>query len=267
VGTLAAGVAHEINNPLAYVCSNLTYLGEQLAGDCVAPEALPELRDVVAETQEGASRVSAIVQDLKTFARSDENRFGPVEVHQVIEGALRLVRNDLIYRARLERALEPVPPVRGNSGRLGQVVVNLLVNAIQALPKKESHDNRIRIATRTDGPDKVVVEVEDNGPGMGPEVIERIFDPFFTTKPVGVGTGLGLAICHSIVQSMDGHIEVRSTLGHGTLFRLVFPVYQQQVTAPALEDERAEAPAAEPHPASGPPVGRRLLLGGNDLLS
>jgi two-component system NtrC family sensor kinase len=250
VGTLAAGVAHEINNPLAYVCSNLAYLSEQLAEGTVPAEALPELREVVSETQEGVSRVSAIVQDLKTFARSDENRFGPVDMHQVIEGALRLVRNDLHRRAKLERALAPVPPVRGNEGRLGQVVVNLLVNALQAFPTYDPQSNLIRISTHAEGPDKVVLEVEDNGPGMAREVLARIFDPFFTTKPVGEGTGLGLAICHSIVQSMHGQIDVQSTVGRGTLFRLVFPVAQDQ--------KKALAPAAEQTEAVGPR--RRLLL-------
>ena len=250
VGTLASGVAHEINNPLAYVCSNLAFLSEKLSSGVVPPEALPELREVVAETQEGASRVSAIVQDLKTFARSDEERFGPVDLHQIIEGALRLVRNDLTHRARLERALAPVPFVRGNEGRLGQVVVNLLVNAIQAFAQQDSQANFIRITTRALDEESVVVEVEDNGPGMDREVIERIFDPFFTTKPVGVGTGLGLAICHSIVQSMGGQIEVESTVGRGSLFRLVFPVYQGPAVVPVPARLR-------PEPARSR---RRLLL-------
>jgi two-component system, NtrC family, sensor kinase len=251
VGTLAAGVAHEINNPLAYVCSNLAYLGRELEQPALPPEALPELREVVAETEEGIGRVRAIVQDLKTFARSDENRFGPVDLHQVIEGALRLVRNELQYRARLERALEPVPPMRGNEGRLGQVVVNLLVNAIQAFPQHDLKHNLLRVSTRPEGAERVVVEVEDNGPGMSKEVLERIFDPFFTTKPVGVGTGLGLAICHSIVQSMDGQIEVQSTPGRGSRFRLTFPVYKK-------EPEQTQAAAAERAEPAGPR--RRLLL-------
>jgi two-component system NtrC family sensor kinase len=250
VGTLAAGVAHEINNPLAYVCSNLAYLGRELEKIELPSEALPELREVVAETEEGIGRVRAIVQDLKTFARSDENRFGPVDMHQVIEGALRLVRNELQYRTRLERSLEPVPPMRGNEGRLGQVVVNLLVNAIQAFPQHDLKNNLIRVSTRPDGTDRVVVEVEDNGPGMPKEVLERIFDPFFTTKPVGVGTGLGLAICHSIVQSMDGQIEVQSTVGRGTRFRLTFPAYKGQEESAATAEDRVEP--------AGPR--RRLLL-------
>jgi PAS domain S-box-containing protein len=251
MGTLAAGVAHEINNPLAYICSNLTFLSEQLAVEALPPEALPELREVVAETQEGAGRVRAIVQDLRTFARSDEERRGPINVHQVIEGALRLVRNEVQrYNARLEQALKPVPAVLGNESRLGQVLVNLLVNALQAFPEKRSEVNRIRIATRFDEPRRVVVEVEDNGAGMSPEVMQRIFDPFFTTKPVGVGTGLGLAICHTIVQSMGGQIDVRSTPGQGTTFILSLPVFEDQ--------DEEEGPARQSSPSEQEPTPERL---------
>ncbi|SEU02178.1 PAS domain S-box-containing protein [Stigmatella erecta] len=271
VGTMAAGVAHEINNPLAYVCSNLSYLGNVLAQGTPPAEALPELREVVAETEEGIGRVRSIVQDLKAFARSDEDRVGPVDVHQVMEGALRLVRNELSYRARVVRALDPVPAVRGNEGRLGQVLVNLLVNAVQAFPKADLDQNRIRLATRCEGPSWVVVEVEDNGPGMEPEVLERIFDPFFTTKPVGVGTGLGLAICHSIVHSMGGQIDVRSRRGHGSVFRVVLPTFQgEDVVLPVLPARQEhEAPRRrllliDDEPAVGTSV-RRLLQGVHEV--
>jgi two-component system, NtrC family, sensor kinase len=229
MGTLAAGVAHEINNPLSYVSANLTYLGEQLSGDTLPPEVLPELREVLVETQEGAARVRSIVQDLKSFARGDEESQGPIDIHQVIESAVRLVRNELQrYNAQLERLLEPVPPVLGNASRLGQVLVNLLVNAMQAFPEQRPESNRIRISTRLEAPRRVVVEVEDNGQGMSQEVLQRIFDPFFTTKPVGVGTGLGLAICHTIVQSMGGQIDVRSMPGRGTTFVLALLVVEQE---------------------------------------
>jgi PAS domain S-box-containing protein len=254
MGTLAAGVAHEINNPLAYVCSNLTFLSEQLAQETLPPEALPELREVVAETQEGAGRVRSIVQDLRTFARADEERRGPINIHQVIDGALRLVRNEMMRsNARLERELGPVPPILGNEARLGQVLVNLLVNAVQAFPEKRSENNRIRVATWSDESKRVVVEVEDNGAGMSAEVQQRIFDPFFTTKPVGEGTGLGLAICHTIVQSMGGQIEVRSTPGRGTTFVLSLPAFQQ-------EDEE-DGTAARPQLAEGHAPERMRALG------
>jgi len=237
IGTLAAGVAHEVNNPLAYVCSNLSFLEKLIAQPSVPQEELPELREVLAETQEGIRRVRTIVQDLKTFARSDDNHFGPVDVHQAIDGALRLVRKELQYRAELERALEQVPPVHGNEGRLGQVLVNLLVNALQAFHGNDPGRNRVRISCRKQGAGHVVVEVEDNGPGMSPEVRQRIFNPFFTTKPAGVGTGLGLSICQSIIQSMGGEIGVESELGQGCVFRLVLPV-SAQVAATLAPDAR-----------------------------
>jgi two-component system, NtrC family, sensor kinase len=249
MGTLAAGVAHEINNPLAYISSNLSFLSEQLSRTELSPEALTELSEVVAETQEGAGRVRSIVQDLKTFARPDEELRGPVNVHQVIDGALRLVRNELLRQnAQVERTLEPVPAVLGNESRLGQVLVNLLVNALQAFPERRATANRIRIAARRVGARQVALEIEDNGSGMSPEVMQRIFDPFFTTKPVGVGTGLGLAICHTIIQSMGGQIDVHSTPGKGTTFLLSLSVYQED------EDEDGPVRLAPDAPSSRPRI-------------
>jgi len=234
VGTLAAGVAHEINNPLAYISSNLSFIAEQLAQDELDPASRAELREAVLESLEGAGRVRGIVQDLKFFARADDDALGAVDVHRVIQSALRIVRNEVQHRARITRALEEVPPVRGSEARLGQVIVNLLVNAIQALPTdRPVEQNSLRIATRPKG-DRVYIEVEDNGQGMTPEVQQHIFDPFFTTKPVGVGTGLGLSISNSLVQVMGGWIEVNSTPGRGSIFRLVMPIFTDKDETPAL---------------------------------
>ncbi|WNG43716.1 PAS domain-containing protein [Archangium minus] len=229
VGTMASGIAHEINNPMAYVSANLSFLREQLSQEDVTELDLVELREVVAEAIEGAGRVRSIVEDLKGFTRSDEKRLGPVELPQVIDSAQRLVRHQLQTRARLVHALEPVPPVFGNAARLGQVLVNLLVNAVQSFSVRDPERNLIRISSRTNGAAQVVVEVEDNGRGMEPEVLKRLFSPFFTTKPVGEGTGLGLAISHAIIESMGGQIEVRSTPGRGSTFRLVLPVFSEGV--------------------------------------
>jgi two-component system NtrC family sensor kinase len=252
VGTLASGVAHEINNPLSYVSSNLSFLRERLAQPALQAEQLAELREVVAEAEEGAGRVGAIVRDLRTFARADEDRLAPVDVGRVVDGALRLVRNELTHRARLVCTLEPVPRVHGNDVRLSQVVVNLLVNALQALPERPAEENEVRVALRTSRTGQVELEVEDNGRGMLPEVQRRIFDPFFTTRPVGEGTGLGLSICLTLVQAMGGRIEVSSTPGRGSSFRVVLP------SLPA--DSPARAAGARPGPTRPDMPRRRLLL-------
>jgi two-component system NtrC family sensor kinase len=268
VGTLAAGVAHEINNPLAYISSNLSFIAEQLAQEELEPEVRNELKEAVLESLEGAGRVRGIVQDLKFFARADDDTLGAVDVHRVVQGALRIVRNELQHRARITRALEQVPPARGSEARLGQVVVNLLVNAIQALPTdRPVEQNSLRIATRHQG-ERVYIEVEDNGLGMTPEVQQHIFDPFFTTKPAGVGTGLGLSISNSLVQIMGGWIEVNSTPGRGSTFRLVLPVFKDQETTPALSPEavsnalvaRRRVLLIDDEPSVGTAV-RRLLRG------
>jgi PAS domain S-box-containing protein len=220
VGTLATGVAHEINNPLTFVSANLNFLQEQLAQVLLSPEELTELREVLSETREGVGRIRDLVQDLKAFAREDEERSSLVDLNRVVDGALRLMRSALRPRTQVVRALGEVPLIRGNEARLGQVLINLLVNALQALPARHPDDNRIRLSAWREGPHHVVLEVEDNGQGMPPEVQRHIFEPFFTTKPVGVGTGLGLSICNSLVQSMGGQIDVRSEPGQGTTFRL-----------------------------------------------
>ncbi|SEK45346.1 PAS domain S-box-containing protein [Stigmatella aurantiaca] len=251
VGTLAAGVAHEINNPLAYISSNLAFLAEQLEQEELPAGLRAEMRDAVLESLEGTRRVRLIVQDLKSFSRSDDDSRGPVDVHRVIQGSLRLVRNELEHRARLSQEFRPVPAVLGNESRLAQVIVNLLVNAVQALPSERAvQDNRIHVAAWHEA-EWVCIEVEDNGQGIAPEVQRHIFDPFFTTKPVGVGTGLGLSICNTIIQSMGGSIEVESTPSEGSTFRLRLPV----LVAPGGE---AEPPPEPPLPRKGPR--RRVLL-------
>jgi two-component system NtrC family sensor kinase len=223
MGTMAAGVAHEINNPLSYVNASLSFLREQLAPENTGPLPLAELREAVADALEGTRRVRTIVQDLKTFARADDERSEPVDVHQVVGSALRMVRHQMQEHAHWVLELEPVPPVPGNPARLGQVLVNLIVNALQAFPRSDPQHNRVRIASRVCATGQVVVEVEDNGRGMAPEVLARLFSPFFTTKPAGEGTGLGLTISQSIIHAMGGRIEVSSTPAQGSTFRLLLP--------------------------------------------
>ncbi|MBF5046623.1 response regulator [Aggregicoccus sp. 17bor-14] len=260
VGTLAAGVAHEINNPLAYVLANQRYVAEELERllqDPALPAAhalgLRELLDALHDAQEGAGRVQHIVQDLKTFGRSEEERSGPLDVRPLVESALSLCRNELRHRARLSKELEAVPQVVGNAARLGQVFVNLLVNAAQAIQKGSVEENEVRVRTRTDARGWAVVEVQDTGAGIAPQDLPSIFDPFFTTKPVGVGTGLGLSICHSIVRAAGGDIAVQSEVGVGTTFRVELP--------PAAPARPAQAPAAaSPAPAAAAVQGARVLI-------
>jgi two-component system cell cycle sensor histidine kinase/response regulator CckA len=238
MGALAAGVAHEINNPLSYVVANLTYsvdeLRAALACATTGSEAIPDpcsisksiLEEAVRalyEARDGAERVRRIVLDLKTFSRVDGAEQGPVSVNSVLESSINLARNEIRHRARLVTELGDVPLVAGSEHRLGQVFVNLLINAAQAIPEGHAEENEIRVVTRTKSDGRIVVEISDTGCGIPAEILGHIFDPFFTTKPVGVGTGLGLSICHGIVGSLGGELQVESTTGKGSIFRAVFP--------------------------------------------
>jgi PAS domain S-box-containing protein len=225
VGTLATGVAHEINNPISYISSNLTFMAEELQRESLAPSQLPELREAAAESLEGVARIRSIIQALQTFAHGATQERRPVDVRQTIENALKLMSKELQHRARLERAIAPVPSILGSEAQLGQVIVNLLKNALQALPERSAERNLIRVSTRSAG-GYVNIEVEDNGQGMPPDVQQRIFDPFFTAWPKA-STGLGLSISHSLIRLMGGWIETHSTLGQGSTFRLVLPAFME----------------------------------------
>lgn len=229
VGMLSASVAHEINNPLAVVLANLEIVLQQLEayGSGATAAAAPSLDTLIGplhDAHEAAERVSHIARDLKIFSRSsNEEQRGPVDIERVLESALRMASNEIRHRAIVVRHYDKVPPVHGNEARLGQVFLNLVVNAAQAIPEGRVSENRITLSIRGDGNKRVLVEVSDTGTGMPPEVASRVFDPFFTTKAEGVGTGLGLAICHRIVSSLGGDISVESRPGHGTVFRVSLP--------------------------------------------
>jgi len=224
IGTLAAGIAHEINNPLAYVMTNIEVLREELGDD-----AGPELREPLSDAADGAQRIQNIVRGMKTFSRSDDDTSTPSDIHRALESALRLAATELRHRCVIVKELGEVPHVLGNEARLGQVFINLLVNAAQAMPERETNANQIRITTRTSAEGAAVIEIADNGQGMPPQVARRIFEPFFTTKDVGKGTGLGLAVCHGIVERFGGQIAVESTVDVGTTFRLTFPAAPAQL--------------------------------------
>jgi PAS domain S-box-containing protein len=237
LGTLAAGIAHEINNPLAYVTGNLEAMAEalQTAKRSAGPVDCDELGAVVTDARDGAERVRKIVHGLRSFSRSrDQEQRTTLAIGDVLEAAFRLAGNEIRHRAQLVRELGPVPRVMADDGRLTQVFINLLVNAAQAIPEGRSDDNRITVRTYTDGHGRAVVEVEDTGEGMSPEVQARVFDPFFTTKDVGEGTGLGLSICHGIISGLGGQIAIDSAPTRGTVFRVVLPPHiGDAVAAPA----------------------------------
>jgi len=273
VGTLAAGVAHELNNPLAYVTANLTFLSEQVAhlqvlltpsarADGEVADALQQLVEAAHDAWDGADRMRVIVRDLRTLSRADDASVGPVDLGPVLDSCVNVAWNELKHRARLVKEVEPLPSVRGSAARLGQIFLNLLVNAAQAIPEGHADRNEVRVRARPLGADRVVIEVSDTGCGIPPEVRPRIFDPFFTTKAPGVGTGLGLSIVHGIVTAMHGEIEVETTPGAGSTFRVVLPVAGAEAAEEAAEAAAPASRAPEGHrgPGGPPPRGPRARV-------
>jgi PAS domain S-box-containing protein len=231
VGTLAVGVAHEINNPLSWVVGNLGLLAdefdnqvrmrEQPGHDPVAvASSRTRVRELLGRAQEGTERVRRIVRDLVRFGRSDDTDGQPVDVHGLLDSAIEIADVQLRHRAQLARDYRSTGYVRGNEARLGQVFLNLLVNAAQAIEAGAPRQNLVRVATVDLEDGRVEVAITDTGSGMPEHVRKRIFEPFFTTKPVGEGTGIGLAISSDIVASFGGEILVESQVGRGTTFRV-----------------------------------------------
>lgn len=226
IGAMAASVAHEINNPLAAVVGNLECSEdcmEALLAEHGRTAQLVELEAILRDAREAADRVKVIVADTKLLSRSNDSERGNIEVHRVLESALRMTRHEIRHRARFVPEFGDVPAVFASECRLGQVFVNLLVNAAQAIPEGRANENEIRVRTTPGSEGSVVVEIEDTGLGIAPEDLRKVFAPFFTTKPNGVGTGLGLAICQRILNELGGEITLRSELGRGTCVRLVLP--------------------------------------------
>ena len=266
VGVLAAGIGHEINNPLAASYGNLEVALELIAAlerevRGASPESvaaapaewqarvsqrLSELAVPLRDALDGAEQVRVIVRDLRLFSRSAaEEQRRPVDVRRVMESTLRMAWNEIRHRARLVRDYGETPPVWANEARLGQIFLNLVMNAAQAIPEGNSEGNEIRVSTAKLG-DRVAIEVRDTGAGIPLDVLPKVFDAFFTTKPLGVGTGLGLTICHRLVSALGGSIGVESKVGEGSCFRVVLPAASDQRPAPAA-----------PAPASEPPAARR----------
>jgi PAS domain S-box-containing protein len=235
IGTLAAGVAHEINNPLAYVHANIEVALERLSRSDQGTAAIDEVRDALVEARHGAARVRLIIRDLNTFARQDDDGPKPIELRPVIESALNVAYNGIRHHAQLVKEYGPVPLVLASAAKLGQVFLNLLVNAAQAIPQGAAERNQIHLSTATDELGRAVVTIRDTGVGMTSEIQRRIFDPFFTTKPTGEGTGLGLTISQRIVSSLGGEIRVESESGKGATFRVVLPRTHGEATPAPLE--------------------------------
>lgn len=275
IGTLSAGMAHEINNPLAYVLANVTFAIDGLREVQEKLEALPggqgnalgsrvaEIADALGDAREGSERVHSIVHDLKKFGRLDKSEVTVLELSEVLETAIRMTENVLRHHARVRRRYGTTPFVEASASQLGQVFINLLVNAAQAMGEGQVDTKEIVVETHTDEAGRAVGEVRDSGPGIPQEILRRIFDPFFTTKPIGQGSGLGLSIAHSIVESLGGEISVESHVGKGTTLRVALP--------PAKQRDSKKVPIAQPasirrgrvlviddEPAIGRVVGRVL---------
>jgi signal transduction histidine kinase len=254
LGQMAAGVAHEINNPVSYVMSNLGTLDQyvsalqpllaaqrellsahQAAPDApVAPELIEHMRELweqgdvdyllgdmpelVEESLAGTRRIKEIVQSLRSFAREDSGEPQLVDVNEELASTLKIVWNELKYKCEVKRDFGPLPPVSCHPTQISQVFTNLLVNAAQAIETR----GEIRIRTRQEG-GEVVVEIADTGKGMSPETLSKLFTPFFTTKPRGQGTGLGLSVSYGIITRHQGRIDVQSEPGKGSTFIIRLP--------------------------------------------
>jgi signal transduction histidine kinase len=269
LGTLAAGIAHEINNPLTYVIANLQLLEEEVPrvfqeilgtaarGNGNKPDVsagvdrLSELGARLRDALEGTERIRGIVLHVKTFSRADDEHKTPLDVRSVLDSSIKVVWSELRQRAKLVKDYKHTPLVMANPGQLGQVFLNLLLNAAHAMTEHDPHRNTIRVGTDTTATGDVVIEFSDTGGGIPPEIRHRIFDPFFTTKPLGVGTGLGLSICHGIVGAMRGTITVESESGKGSTFRVTLPGSQAQI---------AVASRRQPTVSSSAPRGRILIV-------
>jgi signal transduction histidine kinase/CheY-like chemotaxis protein len=247
VGSLAAGVAHEINNPLAYILANLDHLATRIgetSGLALAEKA--PLQEVIAESLAGAERVRCIVRDLWSLSPRAHEEQESVDVRGVLESCMNVAMNEIRHRATLVRELGDAPPVIGDRTRLAQVFLNLLVNAAQAIPEGDAAAQRITVRTRFDAAsDMVHVDVADTGRGIPAANLDRIFEPFFTTKPVGRGMGLGLSICHGIVTGLGGRLTVRSRVGEGSTFTVSLRVAHSNEVAARRRPSPDAVPGSE----------------------
>jgi PAS domain S-box-containing protein len=263
VGTLAAGVAHEINNPLSFIVPNLDFAIDELGKSGIDGEILRAL----SEARDGSLRVREIVRDLHAFSRAESSVVQLLDVRSVLQSAIGLAQNEIRHRARIEVDVGEVPLVAGTERRLVQVLVNLLLNAAQAIPEDRSEGHAVRVSVGTASDGRACVEVSDTGAGIAPEIQKRIFDPFFTTKPIGVGTGLGLSVCHGIVNALGGEIQVESEPGKGSTFRVLLPPADPRAGKKDAQASRGHRPGAAAAEATAAPARRgRVLVVDDDVL-
>jgi signal transduction histidine kinase len=270
LGRLAASVGHEINNPLAYVSMNVDLAVTQLdqlfgrGGGISSAEAM-DLPSLFRECRVGLDRIRDVVKDLQRLSRQSEVGRETFSLNELLDESLAMARNQIEHRARLRKLYGEVHSVFGDRSALGQVLLNLLLNAVQAMPEGRADSNEITLRTYMQGT-TVTVEVGDTGAGISPQVLPHIFDPFFTTKPIGEGTGLGLAVSCRIVTDHGGRIDVESEVGRGSVFRVALPIARATMpeTLPAggLQPERALARARilviDDFPAFGRTISRAL---------
>jgi signal transduction histidine kinase len=276
IGQLAAGVAHEINNPACYILANLGFIRESLRDlrELVAGNgsgsvdlakmlsggelatALGEADEAIADSIHGTERICRIVRELRPFSRIERGELEPVDLNQVVESAINLTTNEIRHRAELVRELGQLPRIVGDRAKLCQVAVNLITNATQAIEAGAADKNQITIATEVEG-GEVILRVADTGSGIPEDVRARMFEPFFTTKEREVGTGLGLAICAETIRKHGGTIEVDSAVGEGTVFTVRIP----KKTGLTRSSQKIQAARAE-----ADLVGVQILLIDDDRL-
>ena len=246
MGSLAAGMAHEINNPLTYVIGNLellkTYLPQGMESN--SEEMRAEAEAMLSEAVEGAYRVASLVRDLKTFSHTSEEEMASIDLGETIDRATKMVGNEIRHRARLEIECPAGVNVLGNQGRILQVVINLLTNAAHAIEPGSVESNAIRLSVSSrEG--RILLKVMDSGSGIDPDLSERIFEPFFTTKAVGFGMGMGLSITRNILHSMGGTIDLEYSSAEGTAFVVAFPPFPEGA-AEAEGEDRGRIPGPRP---------------------